>query len=159
MSHQYFDDFKLLKEKKVFDITYGTSLEFKNIEGHKCRSVKREKPGRIVLNISTFIGSINAIHYYGMLTVYDLSFTDLKTNKTHSTCGYGDHLKPKEMLGLDIRLHRKLTQAEIDDDPERWKCMIAGYWTECFITEKDVIRKAKQIVKKCFTSDWKLEIQ
>lgn len=77
-----------------------------------------------------------------------LKYTD-ENGKEHisSIGGYFNRHKPIECQSFEIELV-KLTQEEIDADPERWRSYEAGDLTGCFNTEEEVLNLIKRYSKR-----------
>lgn len=75
-----------------------------------------------IVNITTFRGiSFDAIHYYGTLRI----------------------------IGIEnVELYRSITQAEIDNDPDRWYNYEEGDLTKCFNSLRDVVTAAGDKAKE-----------
>lgn len=75
-----------------------------------------------IVNITTFRGiSFDAIHYYGTLRI----------------------------IGIEnVELYRFITQAEIDNDPDRWYNYEEGDLTKCFNSWRDVVMAAGDKAKE-----------
>ena len=153
------------KLPNIIPSTYGIGMTFKDeneteyttILGHS-KTGARE----LIARITSWRGiSAGAIHYYGKITCYDLPLKYINEDgkeEVASISGYFNRHKPNESKGFTIELVRKLTQQEIDEDPERWEYYNPGDITNCFYTEDDVFNLIKEIFKKRFKGHWILEI-
>ncbi len=96
------------------------------------------------LKISSSRGRcLDAIHYYGELHLTDIYFKKYGTNRV---CDWTS----MPSLPNNVVLHRRLTEEEILENPDRWKGCQGGMMTESFRDIDDVVRRARFIAKKYF---------
>lgn len=146
---------------------WGENKVFKNKEGKDVYSyIDKESNGyrEVILDISTFRGSFGAVHFYGRLRSYSLSFTDtVESMGKRSISGYFTSGIPEEYKNFfNVQLLRPITQKDIDYDTEnntdRWLNYYIGDKTNGFWTEDEVIEVGIKVFKKLFKGKWQLRI-
>lgn len=118
--------------------------------GHHKGNMKR----RATLEVTTFKGvSFNAVHYYGKISIQGVDM-EYNNKPGHSTMIFDKNL-PLAHYDYELILRRPLTQAEIDNDPQRWGDYYHdGDLTNCFESIEDVLELAKEVFKMRFSGEW-----
>jgi hypothetical protein len=139
----------------IFDSNTGMDYEWYEDNNTKhCKVINDNKPRIVTLEITSWCGvSPDAIHVYGKLIVHDLYYSINGKSSCSSTN------QPEITQGFEIEIRRKLTQEEIDSDPDRFAGWRAGNYITNFLTEKELIKVAKKIFKEKFVGNWKLKIK
>jgi hypothetical protein len=140
------------------DVSIGVGATYMDDEYGELVTSRFDKT--IEFKISSWIGySPDAEHVYGKFRIPGVELK-LPEKGSKSTGGYGT---PNYISGWDIDITRVLTQEEIDEDKlrkydKKWEYNYAGDNTTRFNTDKELIKKAKQVFKEWFTGGWKLKI-
>jgi hypothetical protein len=145
----------------VIPIDFGVGIKFKDDKGVEYTTAPRSDHQYINCRITSFRGmSPGAIHYYGKIRISDPSLIYIEDGKQRkcSIGGYFDRHKPNEAKGIEIDVVRKLTQKEIDEEPQRWERYDAGDETNCWENEEELIDVIKKIIKHRFKG-WKYRIE
>jgi hypothetical protein len=145
---------------------YGVGLSFKDENGKNYTTVL-DKDGRrrISVQVHSWVGvSFGAVHYYGKITVYDLELEYMEDGKktTSSIGGYFDRFKPKDAMGFDLSVKRRLTDNELTNgtryDTERFRGYKADDLVEAFDDELELYNAIVSVIKARFAGDWLVEI-
>lgn len=150
---------------KPFPKNYGVGLQFKDNENILYETVCTY-PRRIIVEFSSFVGvSPEAIHYYGKLTCYGLSFKILKIPSKQKQDSWnhkvGDIVNimgsftkyvPEESQTIEILIRRKLTKKEIGS--ERFENYKYGDYTECYNTLSTLKKHTKKHFNRLFGDGW-----
>jgi hypothetical protein len=146
---------------------FGDNLFFNHADDNqKLKTyVRRDSKGyrEVVLEITSWLGSIGAVHYYAKLTDYSIHVTNIedKENRT-SVGGYGTKGIPKKYTDLKFEIWRPVTQKDVQHDIDygREDYMIhqIGEKTRGFWTEKDAIDTGIALFRQMFKGKWKLRI-
>lgn len=142
---------------------FGDNLEIINSNNDIVYSwVDKRKTGKreVILDITTFRGYGNAIHYYGNLKSYSLKFTTDKNGIGRmNTSGYSlNGVYRKYVNFFNGELVRPITETEIKKDIDRWYGYKVGDLTNAFESEEEIIKIAKELFNILFKGNWYLTI-
>ena len=117
-------------------------------------------PREVIFSITTWRGQdFNAVHYYGELKVYDLSFCRKDKPGTFASFGgcVGENF-PDEVRGIKLKLVREVTKKELRT--EKFKTYREGDLTECFNSKEELLIEAIKEFHRIFghTTLWCLII-
>jgi hypothetical protein len=168
METEYSHDWK----GKIIPVTYGEGLSFidyKDRPSHSGRaSYRKDGKREAQLDINTWVGTsaIGAVHYYARIKVRSTAWnwTSDADGEKHSSGGYADKGKPKEMMGMEIKIERPVDRKDIkhfkdgNDDWETRKFMMPriGGYTDGFWTEEEAKQAALKFFKATFAKGWVL---
>lgn len=152
---------------------FGPYPEVFNMDALPCMDVKiPDRPDLkvvapcnydVLIILSSFRGICpGAVHYYATIEAQQPYFTD-------GECMIGGYISegwsamPREITGMiggvyKIEVTHKLTQDDIDNDPERWEGYVAGDDTNCFENLEQLLALAVGIVKLRFPG-WQVKIE
>lgn len=146
---------------------FGDNLFFKHADDNQQLKsyVSRDRKGyrEVVLEITSWLGSIGAVHYYAKLKDRSISITNIedKENKC-SVGGYGTKGVPEKYTDLKFEICRPVTQKDIQHDidygREDFMIQKKGDLTRGFWNEKDAIDTGIAVFKLLFKGKWKLRI-
>lgn len=145
--------------------TVGLGHKF-TVNGDNVETKASCNPRYITLDITSFMGAIGAMHYYGRIKVYDISNvvvdSEDKSRIGYSMCGYlGGYKVPEEFCPFAISLNRPITDEELKgskNENSRFYGYYEGDLINAFNTEEEVIRIGLQCIKEMFTGNWKVGI-
>jgi hypothetical protein len=142
-------------EYQKIPLDYGLGVKTKyHGQTYTFKRNPRKKP-TVTLKISTWRGSIGAIHYYGILHI-DLPEM-AEDGKTGFTCS-PHHTLP--MFENDqIQLTQILEAWEIERYPHNYEYLSVGDHHRGFYTPEAVIRHGEEFFKKYFEEGWKLKTE
>jgi hypothetical protein len=161
------DDYKLIEEGIKIAPCAGAGMEFE-ADGTCYRIVAPGTPREVSLNVTTYLGSIGAVHYYGELRADGLGLLIVS--------GGDEYMKPGKIVGVlsesvdkarprfsgcfYIDLHRQLSATEIAAGsrygPDRWQYYEPGDWTNAFHSRAKVVVRAREVFRALFAPDWRL---
>lgn len=125
--------------------------------------IEHNRARKITLEITSFAGtSINAIHYYGNLSIEGIDFSREDTPEYTTCCRETRQIGKENPLAAyqyKIEMVRPLTQKEIDEDPYRWEWMEEGSLTNSYESPEEVKEVAIRICKARFEGNWELHIR
>lgn len=139
----------------VFTITDGIGIRTEKTESRgEMVSVKSwEGKRKVCLDITTWRGtSMNAIHYYGKITIDGVNMQYVNEPNVMGSC---DIKKYGALCAYQYKteLLHELTAEEIEDDPERWSDYDAGSFTNGFESLEDLIETFKEVAKVRFCGE------
>jgi|LakMenE18May11ns_1017448.scaffolds.fasta_scaffold9955146_5 hypothetical protein len=118
----------------------------------------------VELYITSWLGSIGAIHYYGRIKSYSLSFceTPEQIGKVSVSGAFTSGTEPKYGDFLNLELVRPVDERDLEHDKhydrDRWlRCKI-GDKTNGFWTEEEIVKLGTKLFKKMFVGKWRLYI-
>lgn len=144
---------------QIFKDNCGLDIVGKDRNSEALHAVKGwSNKRRVTLEIRTWVGiSFGAIHYYGKLKVDGVSMEYDEKPGIHTSID--SDKQPLADWYYELKIHRHLTQKEIEEDPDRWEAWYEGSHTECFETVEEIVEFGKQIFKLRFEGDWELWVE
>lgn len=141
---------------------YGKDVKVKNHEGVEYiidYQLDKEGYREVTLDITSFLGSIGAVHYYGKFKSY-IDFRKEGCKKGYSCLGYALKGVPKEYKDfLHVELCRPVDKRDIlHSKNDRYYQYKEGDTTTGFWTEDELVKIAKKVFKEAFKGKWKLKI-
>ena len=127
-----------------------------DIVGKEFYTAKEERPRKVKLEITSFIGvCCDAVHYYGTLKAFRPHIK--KEGCDGCFYGYlGEDTPLFQDLNIVIELWRYVTDAERKSDHKRYGDMeMTSGWYE----KAQIIKFAKDVLNTRFKGDWKLTIE
>lgn len=110
---------------------------------------------QVICDITSYRGSIGAMHYYGSLKVRG----DNYINKDgHSCSGYVEKFAPKEGKDFKIELYTFVTKEDKENWARNYDGFEVGDMYPGFLREEDVIKAAKEVFLASFVGKWVLRI-
>jgi hypothetical protein len=146
---------------------FGDGFKFTNVEGRELVGYVSKRNGRrkVTLEITSYRGSIAAVHYYGRFVDSSLCFTyaDEDVDKRYSIGGYGLKGIPKGYDDRSISLYRPVTKKDLMHDKrmgiDKLTKLKLGALTTGFWEEEDVIALGKKLFPLLFQGQWRLQIR
>lgn len=134
-------------------------LKWKGRDGNTYKYRRRDNPN-IRVSISTYVGSIGAMHYYGRVKGNNPDVYCVEENKYYSLGGYGDD-KPELYGVFEFDARRVLT--EIEEDMSGETIGDIGDTTQRFNTPEEAFRAAIKSVRESFadtkTRHWVVQFE
>lgn len=150
---------------EVITPDFGIGIKFKDDEGVEYTTVASNGVREITLNVHTYKGGFcyGAIHYYGRLEVGEPSLSCIKDGKPYVGYigGAFDRFKPAGVKGIDIQIHRLLTDEELvgnQNKDHRFYGYDKGSLTNAYEDEIQLYNDAVNCIKARFAGDWKVRI-
>jgi hypothetical protein len=166
METEYSHDWK----GKVIPVNFGEGLKFTDYKGRpgtsKKASYREDGLREAILQENTWVGTVayGAVHYYARIQVRGVRGWTTEDGE-HFEGGYGDLGKPKEMMGIEIKIERPTNKKDIahfkattNYDKLEWKYMMPklGSWEYGFWTEAEARAAAIKFFKETFAKGWVL---
>jgi hypothetical protein len=145
---------------------FGKDVILKNDENEDVYcyySLDKDGYREVELYISSFRGSIGAVHYYGKLKSH-LSFCEKpeEVGKISISGRFTIGIESKYDNFLNIEIVRPVDEKDLqhdeDYDRDRWLRYKIGDKTNGFWTEEEIIKIGTKLFKKMFIGKWKLYI-
>jgi hypothetical protein len=151
---------------EVITPDFGVGIKFKDDKGIEYTTVASNGVREITLTVHTYKGGFcyEAIHYYGRLEVGETSLEYIQENGKPYRGYIGgsfDRFKPEGVKGIDIQIHRLLTDAELvgnKDKDHRFHGSIKGDMTNAYEDEIELYNDAVNCIKARFAGDWMVRI-
>jgi hypothetical protein len=151
---------------EVITPDFGIGITFKDDEGVEYTTVASNGVREITLNVHTYKGGFcySAIHYYGRLEVGEPSLEYIREDGSTYRGGISgsfDRFKPAGVKGIDIQIHRLLTDEELvgnEDQDHRFYGYDKGSLTNAYESEVQLYNDAVACIKARFAGEWQVRI-
>lgn len=152
----------------VFRRNFGDGIIYEGSSGgktYKLKSVVKTKDGEpreATLEITSFSGSLGAVHHYARIMLDFPSYLDAKSGKPFVYSPYIDHGHPFGFKRVTIEVMRKVDRRDLKHDKEQaeygnkllYGYMKLGDYTHGFWSEEEATQCAIDWFKAHFDKDW-----